>query len=225
MKKPRTNVATLGAELLRELAADPRRFVERGRSHDLLQLYFDGLSVETLRPFVVSDDEHIRRSVAFILSELGARARPLVADVGTLLASSVPRVRADAMDVLTVCSVGEHAQLFAHVVRGLDDADPAFRAHAMDLVANADASQLDAARRTFEASSGDHPHVSLLERLVGAEIAPASVSQMLRAPGALERRYGAIAAARVARRAPAFLDEAAASEDEGVRAFAERQRR
>lgn len=55
------NIAYLSNPLIGELLADPAGFKERGRPYQLLEEYFAGLSVETLRPLLRHDDMLAKR--------------------------------------------------------------------------------------------------------------------------------------------------------------------
>ena len=82
------NATEKAEELLQALHANPARFVEQGRGHELLQTFFAGVSVEHLRQLLRSDEVGIQLVAAFVASELGEKARPLVDDVLPLLRST-----------------------------------------------------------------------------------------------------------------------------------------
>lgn len=60
------------AELLQELFKDPVQFYEAGRAYALLQVFFSGESVHTLKPLLRSTVPFIQRAGIFVASELGA---------------------------------------------------------------------------------------------------------------------------------------------------------
>lgn len=212
-------------KLLTELLADPRKFDEEGRAYDLLQSYFAGFPLATLRPLLRSEDEFVQRSAAFIVSELGSSAESLIDDIIVLLGSTDRHVRYYAMEALTVCSMGEQAEKFAHVARMLESEDAALRALAMRLLSKADRSQLEAAGNFFKASgAGDRRHESgLLTLAVGSKIEPSTVGEMIRDTAPLTRKYGAIAAKLLLREHPELMAEAAKSEDSELQKFAQEQ--
>lgn len=214
-----------GERLLAELLADPRKFDDAGRAYDLLQSYFAGFPLETLRPLLQSQDEFIQRSAAFIASELGSQARSLVDDIVGLLASADLQVRYYAMEVLTVCCEGDQAEKFAHVARMLESEEEVLRALAMRLVSNADVSQLEAAARHFETSSSyDRSHALGLRSLaLQASNVPSLVTEMIGSADPLTRRYGAIAAGRLHSEYPQLLMEVGRSEDADLQRFAHEQ--
>jgi hypothetical protein len=210
-----------GERLISDLLANPRKFNEDGRAYALLQFYFDGFPLETLRLLLRSDDVFVQRSASFIASELGSEARSLVDDAIPLLSSMDLHVSCYAMEVLTVCCDGEHAEKFVHVVRMLESDDEFRRNHAMYLVSNADVSQLEAARRVFEApNSHNRTHEHGLTLLVGGDrLQPTVVTAMMHNTDPLIRRYGVIAAKRLLREFPHLIAEARSSDDSDLRKF------
>jgi hypothetical protein len=94
-------------DLLHELSVNPRKFDEQGRGYQLLQVFFRGLPVETLRPLLQDPDPLVQRTGGFVASELGRNAAAVVCDVVALLTSSDIHAQNSAMEVLTVCGVGE----------------------------------------------------------------------------------------------------------------------
>lgn len=213
--------AEAGERLIGELLADPRKFDKDGRAYDLLQSYFAGLPLDTLRPLLRSDNVFVQRTASFIASELGGEARSLVDDTIPLIDSSDIHVACYAMEVLLVCCEGEHAKKFAHLVRTLESNDEVRRNHAMRLISNADASQLEAARRSFEALDPQaQAHASGLASLVaGDRLQPAVVTAMMRDADPLIQRYGAIAAKRLLRSFPDLITGAGIGDDPDLRKF------
>jgi hypothetical protein len=190
----------IGERLIGELFNDPQRFDEAGRAYDLLQAYFSELPVDTLRPLLQSDNIWIQRTAAFVAAELGARSRPLIDDVVPLLKSRDRHVQDYAMQVLTVCCDGEHAGDFGHVVKKLESDDEGLRLQAMDLVANADVAQLEAAARFLANEPSGETHQRGLRALATVEqAAPDMIRALADDPDPLVQRYGSIAEKRLSR--------------------------
>ncbi|MBI2374004.1 MAG: hypothetical protein HYV07_08400 [Deltaproteobacteria bacterium] len=209
-----------GRGLICDLLADPRRFNDDGRAYDLLQAYFEGLAVETLRPLLRSADPLVRRVAVFVASELGGQAADVIHDVIPLLESGDRYLQYHAMEVLTVCCGGEHAGEFAHVARQLESADDVLRALAMRLVARADVSQFEAARRLVARDANSRTHQEGLQILAAGEgVEPGPVAAMIGNADPLLRRYGAIAAKRLLARLPSLMSEVGASDDGDLRRF------
>src|SRR5947209_7036251 len=95
-----------GETLLRDLQDDPGKSFDQGRAYDLLQAYFHGFPLDTLRPFLKSESLPARKAAAFVVSELGGQARELVDDVISLLGSHDRYLCYHALEVLSVCCDG-----------------------------------------------------------------------------------------------------------------------
>lgn len=212
-----------GAEeqLIDDLMTDPQRFDEDGRAHALLQRYFAGLPLDTLRPLLRSDNVFVQRTASFIASELGSQASGVIDDVVSLVSSSDMHVQWYPMEALAVCARGEHVEEFAHVVEMLANTEVPLRRLAMRLVANAELPQLEAARRHFESSGqchGTHQQ-GLLALIAGSRIGPAVIVAMLGDGDALVRRYGAIAARRLMREYPDLISQVQSTDDPELHDF------
>ncbi|XXT17244.1 hypothetical protein WME94_44165 [Sorangium sp. So ce429] len=212
-----------GAEeqLIDDLLTDPQRFDEDGRAYALLQRYFAGLPLDTLRPLLRSDNVFVQRTASFIASELGSKISSVIDDVVPLVNSSDMHVQWYAMEALTVCARGEHVEKFAHVVEMLENPESPLRRLAMRLVANAELPQLEAARRHFEFAGQRHGkhQQGLLALIAGNRIGPAVIVAMLGDGDALVRRYGAIAARRLMREYPDLISHVRSTEDPELHNF------
>lgn len=210
-----------GARLIRELLADPAKFDRGGRAYVLLQAYFAHFPKETLRPLLRSNDVIVQRSAAFVISELGRDAASLVEDLPPLLRSSDPHVQWYAMEGLAVCSTGEHARLFAHVVLMLESANDPIRRLAMRLMTRVDVSQLAAVAGHFGRLQDERYRTHVLGLNVLAEVEPAEsvIASMVGHVEPLTRRYGAIAVKRLRRPHPSVASLVRSSDDQDVRAL------
>ena len=211
-----------GERLVRELLADPQKFSDGGRAYQLLEAFFAGLPIETLRPLLASNNQLVQRAGAFVASELGSQGRDLVDDVIPLLQSPDRHVQHYAMEVLAVCCEGHHAGKFAHVVRMLESGDRGIRLEAMELMSKADPSQIEAAEHLFKAADqNDQVHRNGLRTLIGSEGGAdvASAKEMIDSDDPLVRRYGAIAAKRLARLRPELMRLLSVADDPDLRDF------
>jgi len=217
-----------GERLINDLLADPRKFDEDGRAYALLQIYFAGFPLDTLRLLLRNDDIFVQRAAAFIASELGGKASSLVDDIVPLVSSTDRHVQWYAMEVLAVCGEGEHVEKFAVVIQMLKSNDVALRRLAMRLIANADVSQLEAARRYFATRGASHEshetethHQALVTLVARNRVEPPVVAAMIKDTDPLVRRYGAIMAARLVSEYPNLILEARASDDPDLQSFCE----
>lgn len=190
-----------GRQLIDDLLADPQAFVAQGQAYNLLQAYFAGLPLDSLRPLLRSSDPWVQRASSFVASELGTGATTLIADVIPLLSSTDLYTQNHAMEVLAVCSEGDAAGLFALVAEKVESDARGIRLQAMDLVARAAPAQLRAAADYFRSSagSGDVREHILQNLAEGVGLDSPGLTAMLEAPDPVTRRYAAIAIKRLAR--------------------------
>lgn len=203
--------------LLEELLKNPTEFNERGRAYALLQEYFAGFPVETLRPLLRSEDGSIQRSAAFIVSELGVKGEALIAELPPLLVASDVHVVWYAMESLAVCSKGANAEKFGDVILMMESPREPIRRLAMRLMTRVQEEQLDAARRLFERQDARSLHAEMLRVVLEREPAEACIASMINDPDPITRRYGAIAAKRNSLRFPGLIAAMRSSGDEDVR--------
>jgi hypothetical protein len=202
-------------QLIDELLAEPRRFADSGRAYELLQTYFKGAPLDTLRPLLRSGDFLVQRAAAFVISELGVQACPLLDDVVPLIDSSDRYLAFHAMESVTVCATGARAPEFVHVVAKLEDPDEVLRSLSMFLMSNAETSQLVGA-----VEGGLHSeHQEGLRLLVDASVSDEAVLAFIHSEEPLSRRYGAIAAARLYEKNPRLINEVRTNEDGEVGSF------
>jgi hypothetical protein len=208
--------------MIGELLADPVKFEKEGGAYKLLQEYFHGLPVHTLRPLLRSPNTSVQRAAAFIVSELGRRACTLLDDVIPLIRSGNRYLAYQSMEVGLLCSVDESAEKFAHVVGAMESDDSVLVALAMRLVARASAQQLQGAERFFARATAQHQgHKEGLSLLLKTHhVAADVVAKMRDAEKPLERKYAAVAVGRSFRDAPALVEKVTASDDPDVRKFA-----
>ena len=211
-----------GKTLINDLLRDSKSFSAKGRSYDLLQHYFHGLKLETLRPLLSNGDQLVRSSAVWIASELGAAAGDLVVDVVPLIYEQNRSIAFYALEVVAVCATGEHAALFTHVVQALDHEDEAMRRLAMRMVADVNDPQLRAFTATLQGAAAlrESHKEGLLALLNIHAISAAQVSQMLAANDPILKRYGAMCARRLVKRLPELISAAASLVDSDISRFA-----
>lgn len=202
-------------QLISELLADPRGFADSGRGHKLLQTYFNGALLDTLRPLLRSGDLLIQREAVWVASELGAQAFPLLDDVVLLINSDDRYLTFHAMESVTVCATGVRAPEFVHVVAKLEDPDEVLRSLSMFLMSNVETSQLAGA-----VERGLHSdHQEGLRLLLDISASDETVLAFIHSDEPLRRRYGAVAAARLYEKNPRLIDELRSIEDGEMSSF------
>src|SRR5687767_5767707 len=111
---------SLGERLIQELLANSTRFHQCGKAYELLQEYFNGLSLDTLRPLLANNNRMVRRAALWVTSELGVGGRSLIHDVIPLLNDDDRYVQYHVLEIIMVCSFAENVDEFVHVVRSLE---------------------------------------------------------------------------------------------------------
>jgi len=108
-----------------ERLLDPRADTDDGRLvNDLLSEFGRGFAIENLRRL---STPHTEGDLAFLVSELGKKARPVLDEIVDLLQSASPRVRGDAIGALSQCTTWEDGPEVAKIVEGLGDPHPGVR--------------------------------------------------------------------------------------------------
>lgn len=212
----------LGSPLIGELLADPTTFKERGRAYQLLEEYFAGLPIDTLRPLLAHESVLVRHAAVWVASELGQEACVLLDDVVQLIASDDRFLTYHALELTVVCAIGKHVDRFIHVPLVLESSDDVIQVLTMRLLARADQTQLEAgARLTETMGSIGEVHRRGLSLLANCQSRdPEDVRRMLLEDDSVARMYGAIAARRLHKASPELLQMAAELSDINVSRFA-----
>jgi hypothetical protein len=204
-------------DLIKELLDDPFRFAQSEKIADLLSAYYDGLSLDTLRPLMRHDHPEVQAAALSIASELGVKAAPLLDDAIHVLSmeSTIPWSRFHALEVILISSVHRRCEAFAYVAEALADSHKGIRELTMLLVGNSSQRQIEQARQVL-ASRGDvHPlGLSLLLEADRGDIS--KLSSFIKGADPLLRKYAVIAAYRSHKRNPtgvAFAEVVAAASD------------
>ncbi len=210
-----------GEQLIQELLANPTRFYDGGKTYELLQVYFGGFPLATLRPLLADSETVVKRAAVWVTSELGDDGRSLIQDVIPLIRDDDRFIQYYALEIVAVCSVGEDVDEFVHVVRSMQDHDQVIRVLAMRLVSNAAVSQLKAATRLLRSNEpSELLHERGLSDLLRRDLLdPQEVLQMIDDRDPLVRKYGAIAAKGLFYKAPEVMATAASCADPDIRNF------
>lgn len=202
-----------GEKLIEELLADPEPFFEAGRGYDLLQEYFRGLPLDTLRPLLRSPDYPVQRVASFILTELGSKAVEVVEDALPLLALHDRNLSYDVLESIAVCSEYAHPEWLIHLAETLESDDDVLAKLAMFLLSQVSTSELAAARDAATKPA----HREGLDALLSDRLDENAARTMLHDAKPLTRRYGAIAAKRL--NATSVVAEFPKSDDPAIQAL------
>jgi hypothetical protein len=218
--KKETMTKVTGEALISELLTDAETFTEKHGPYALLQEYFHGFSLETLRPLLRHTDPAIRRVGAFITSELGSKGLHLVDDIVPLASSDDPRLVYDAMVAITSFSDGL-GSAFEYVLRNLAHVDSGIRRLCMQMTAGVSVTTLNVASQSFSQENPiDREHLTGISLLLQPAVNPDQIRRLLVDPSPLLRRYAAVAARRAITKAPELITEASLNEDADVKRFA-----
>ena len=195
--------------LIDELLQNPSRFKQRGAAYQLLQEYFGGFPRATLRPLLQSDDPMVQHAAIFVASELGIAAEELLECVVPLIQRGDRYVKYNALEVVMVCSTEERGELFAHVLRAMEDEDEVIRGLAWRLAVRASKFQMRAAHSVFKSVGGDADHHTMgtkgLVDVQGSRTAP--IPLLLESELALVRKYGALPVLRDSSSSPELIEK------------------
>lgn len=216
------NTTFLGNPLIAELLANPSKFKQDGRAYQLLEEYFSGLSVDTLRPLLRHEDSLVRHAAVWVASELGDQASALLDDATPLIESNDRFQSYHALEIAAVCAIGPQVDRFVNVARGLESGDGVIRGLTMRLMSRADPSQLEAAAVASERDPAcPEAHKRGLWLLAKGEQADSrDVRELLASDNRLALCYGAIAAKRLREKCPELLEHATTLPDATVSKFA-----
>lgn len=214
------NTTFLGNALIAELLSDPEAFKQRGRAYQLLDEYFSGLPVETLRPLLSHQNVYVQHAAVWVASELGAQAAPVLDDSLPMITSDDRFLSYHALEIAIVCAVGDLCDRFVRVPVALESSDDVIRRLAMRLMSRADAAQLEAAAKAAEQNGLSETHRTGMKLLAAGDTAGVDdIKEMLASDSALARSYGAVAAKRLAGKHPTLLDIAAGLDDPHIARF------
>jgi archaellin len=123
--------------LIETLFENPEEFFDKGLSYDLLQCYFDGFSIESLRPLLMSENTTVQKVAIWIVSELGSAANDLSDLVVALIKTDTRYIKFYCLDSIALFSSSGKKDLFHIVLEHLLNEDYIVGKRAMYLTSNA----------------------------------------------------------------------------------------
>ena len=191
-------------------------------ANDLLREFHRGFPIAALRPLLSHGNENVVRIGAFVTSELGTKATPLLSQMVRLLNYPNKFVRSDAICSVLTCASGSHENEIGTAISLLDDPDWPIRWKTMEFLSLASIEQLKAGLRHFETASPDSSHIDGLKWLASENGRNAEqITSWLASTVSLRRKYAAVAAARIASTTNSLLELASSSDDSDVKQFAD----
>lgn len=209
-------------ELIRAIISNPKIAEDGKMVNDLLREFHRGYPVENLLLLFNRQEPEIVKTAIFIAAELGSKAASFLPIASEFLDHPINWVRSDAIDCILTCATEANGKEIASVITMLSDLEGAIRWKVMEFLTNASLGQLFAGLNYFEKHrpiSEQIPGLRWLSSKDGSNLN--SIESLLCSDNPLDRKYGAIAAARLAPSTIQPLLWAAALVDEDVRDFAD----
>lgn len=209
--------------LLKELELDPTAFFNNGRSYNLLQEYFSGLSLDTLIPLLESDNGDVQKTGIWIVSELAKKACSLLKHVVPLVKSRNSYIKYHALECILLCGIENQVNEFVHLIDCLDDKEAFIRIRTMYLLSNAEKAQLERGPQLVaDYNINDYEtHQIGLKRLAEAEnIEDIQIVEMLNSSRSLIQQYGAMIVKRNYKKKSTIIKDALFSKNSDVSEFA-----
>jgi hypothetical protein len=203
-----------GERLLQRLAAGD---VDERVSYELLGEIFSGFDLRNLRRILGSEKDAAVESAAWILSELGPEARPLLPEATRLLEHRALKARFFALDVVLTCAGGHDLDIIAKAVTLIEDPEPAVQWKSMRFLAAVSRELLGGARRSLPERL--RPEVDWILNLPCGPGDVQALHERLGDQDPTSRRFAAVAGVRSTDRAE-FLRVEAQSADTVIRDFA-----
>jgi hypothetical protein len=207
-------IMSRGDELIEMLREDSSDHAARA----LLSEFSAGYPVERLARLFHSGNLAAVEFGAWIASELGERAAPLLSEMPSLLNTPARAIKFFAIDVILVCAGPDDGPAIAQAITLIEDADEAVRWKAMQLLFRSSETQLDAAGAHLRSEP-----IRSLTAWLGTGSAQADITSRLTSSDRTTRLFAAAAAARVALNDRGALDLAATMVDTEISTFAREQ--
>lgn len=213
-----------GFRLIEELKNDPEKFRKGGeKSYSLLEEYFKGFPIDTLRQLFYSENKTIRQIAIWITSELGEKENTdLMKEIAMLMNDDDTYIRYQALQIVAHYANGEYFDDFIRVFSFLEDSNQKIRTLVMYILSVLSGQRIHKAYRYLENKEiYNNSHKKGLLSLINVHVlTPSEITQMINSDDAITRKYGIIAAAKLYKKFPQILNEAVNAKDSDVKEFA-----
>lgn len=185
-----------GDKLLKKLLGHGTLEEKSGPANDLLDEVFRGYPVEEIRALLRSTDPDVVRIGAWLVSELGELAKPLLGEMSDLLRSKTPFVRFYSLDCILTCAGATNGSVLGVAVKLIDDDHHGVRRKAIDFLVRAERAQLQAALDWFESQAEfEGEYVTGLRQIVRGN-GRGEIERLLRSDSPVLGRLGLVAVLR-----------------------------
>jgi hypothetical protein len=192
---------------------------ESGISNDLLNEFFRGYPIDNLVRLLRSDDERVVQSGAWIASELARESKPILKHLIPLFDSPNTRVRYYCVETVLTAATDEDGEVVGSAISRIADDERPVRRMTFELMTRADRSPLLAGVPYVK----DSQIADLLEWALEVESESRDddeIAARLRESDGLGRLFAVVAAARVYRRNPHYLQLAASLDESDAQSLA-----
>lgn len=125
-------------------------------AYDLLQVLYAGADLSVLVPLLRSADGVVLDASAWVASELGAVAAPLLTELETVLRRGSRKARFWALDAINSSARENNGEIIGVALSLVNDTDPVIREKAADFMSRASDKQLHAASQSPTVSAPMH---------------------------------------------------------------------
>ncbi len=191
-------------------------------SHDLLKEIWAGYPASNLYRLVKSGQQEAEKAAAWIASELGYRSTEMMSEVGLLLTNPLRYVKYYALEAVLTGATVENGAIVGRAVALIDNPDNVVRWKVVELLSRSANAILAAAQSHVDDVQIRH----LLAWLIGIRATPHDVEDVVASlshADAQVRMFAVAAAARLAYDNRVPLQEAATSEYDDVKTFAQKE--
>ena len=162
--------------------------------NELLSEFFRGYPVVNVLRMLDGPEDALVSTGAFIASELGHAAAPIVADLEPYLNHTLVQVRFDLIDSILMCAEPRHGSVIAAAVRLVDDSEKVIRSRVHFWLARIGRGQLLASLEFL----GDGDLADRVHWLASIRTNPQSILEKLGSISGVDRLFGVTAAVRIA---------------------------
>lgn len=194
-------------------------FQEKGGERGPQTTYYEcfrGYPVENVSMLLQSDNEVVTQSGAWIASELGRDARPILNCLLPLFKHRNVRVRYYSVETVLTAASDENGEIVGGAVALITDQERPVRQMAFQLMTRADSSLLAAGLLFIE----DPGTAALLEWVLKGEGDSGDIEVRLHESNSLKQVFAVIAAARIYTRSPQYLQVATSLGESDAHSFA-----
>jgi hypothetical protein len=176
-------------------------------SNDLInEFYRHNYPVEKLIPLLCSENNETVRTGAFLVEELGAKAAPLLPEMVHLLDHTDVWVKSGVLSAVLIAATDQNGEIMGEAVSSITDDKRSIRRKAFELMARVDSTSLAAGVPYVR----DLEIVALLKWVLeveGESRDDGEIASRLQEDG-LRQIFAVVAAARIYRRNPHYLQRA-----------------